>query len=73
MVRACGNDDGIPIFCHMFFFSFKNERCLAMPAAKELVDVLMHLVANLFPRFWGHCHEPSRSPGKQYLPEIVIL
>jgi hypothetical protein len=57
MPGACRNHHGISDSHRPLFLLVEDESALALFDPEALVDVLMHFIADLFPRSQAHHHE----------------
>jgi hypothetical protein len=57
----------------MFLAAIQDEFGSALFDAEELVNVRVHLVADLFLRLQTHHHELQMFAGEQHLPKVLVL
>jgi hypothetical protein len=64
MVRACRNHDRISVSHRTLLLLVEDELGLSRFDPEELVDVLVHLVTDFFPRFQAHQHKLGMLSGE---------
>jgi hypothetical protein len=57
----------------MFFGPIKDELGSTLLNPEELVNVFMHLVADLFLRLQAHHHKLQVLAGEQHSPKVLVL
>jgi hypothetical protein len=57
MIGSRRNDDRIPLAHQGFLLLDENKFGLSLLDAEELIDIRVHLVADLFERLQAHQHE----------------
>jgi hypothetical protein len=73
MERACRNHDRISVSHQALLLLVEDEFGLPLLDAEELVDVLVHLVTDFFPRPQAHHHKLGVLSSVQHLAKVRVL
>jgi len=73
VVSARRDNKRIPIPGNLPVTAIQNKRCLTLFNPEELVDMLVHLVADFLAGLHFHQHQLKVFARVENLPEIVII
>jgi hypothetical protein len=73
VVRARGDNNGIRSMRQKILRTFEDESGFTLFEAEELIDIRMHLPADLLARLQAHHHQLAELPGEEHLPEVPVL